>query len=80
MRPMQMLIFGNPKSGTPLLVATPRIGLDLPLKSLAWEDADGIVWLSCNAPEYLEARHRVPHELMANISGIGTLIEAAVRP
>jgi uncharacterized protein (DUF302 family) len=77
MRPMQMLLFGNPKAGTPLLVAAPRIGLDLPLKALAWEDANGVVWLSYNAPEYLEARHGLPHELLANIAGLRALIEKA---
>jgi uncharacterized protein (DUF302 family) len=78
MRPMQMLIFGNPKAGTPLLIAAPRIGLDLPLKALAWEDEQGSVWLSCNAPDYLEARHQLPHDLVGNISGVVALIEKAV--
>jgi len=75
MRPMQMLIFGNPKAGTPLLVTAPRVGLDLPLKALAWQDDHGAVWLSCNDPQYLEARHGIPHELIANISGIIGLIK-----
>jgi len=74
----QMLIFGNPKAGTPLLIAAPRIGLDLPLKALAWEDEQGSVWLSCNAPDYLEARHQLPHDLVGNISGVVALIEKAV--
>jgi len=77
MRPMQMLIFGNPKAGTPLLIAAPRIGLDLPLKALAWEDEQGSVWLSCNAPDYLETRHQLPHDLVGNISGVVALIEKA---
>jgi uncharacterized protein (DUF302 family) len=77
MRPMQMLLFGNPKAGTPLLVAAPRVGLDLPLKALAWEDVDGSVWLSCNAPEYLESRHGFAHELLANIAGVRALIQKA---
>ena len=80
MRPMQMLIFGNPRAGTPLLVASPRIGLDLPLKALAWEDADGTVWLSCNAPDYLAARHALPHDLVSNIRGVLALVEAAAGP
>ena len=75
MRPTQLLIFGNPKSGTPLMIASPSIALDLPLKALAWEDAQGKVWLSYNAPEYLKERHRLRDELLANISGIGALIE-----
>ena len=79
MRPMQMLLFGNPKAGTPLLVAAPRVGLDLPLKALAWEDVDDAVWLSCNAPEYLEARHGFPHELLANIAAVRALVEKAAQ-
>ena len=75
MRPTQLLIFGNPKSGTPLMIASPSIAIDLPLKALAWEDAQGKVWLSYNALEYLKERHRLRDELLANISGIGALIE-----
>jgi len=77
MRPTQLLIFGNPKSGTPLMIASPSIALDLPLKALAWEDTDGKVWLSYNAPEYLKARHGLRDDLLKNISGIGGLIESA---
>ena len=80
MRPMQMLIFGNPKAGTPLLVTAPRIGLDLPLKALAWVDESNGVWLSCNSPDYIVARHQLPRDLVANISGVVRLIEAAVEP
>lgn len=77
MRPMQALLFGNPKAGTPILVATPRAGLDLPLRALVWEAADGAVWLSCNAPEYLESRHGFPHALASNIAGARALLEKA---
>jgi uncharacterized protein (DUF302 family) len=77
LRPMQMLLFGNPKAGTPLLAAAPRSGLDLPLKALAWEDADGTVWVSFNSPAYIADRHSLPSALIANISGIHTLIERA---
>ena len=76
MRPTQLLIFGNPKSGTPLMIASPSIALDLPLKALAWEDAQGKVWLSYNALEYLKERHRLRDELLTNISGVGALIES----
>jgi len=55
----ELLIFGNPKSGTPLMVQFPSIAMDLPLKALIWESADGKVWLSYNTPEYLKARHRL---------------------
>lgn len=80
MRPMQMLIFGNPKAGTPLLTTAPRIGLDLPLKALAWTDEGGNVWLSCNSPDYLAARHQLPQDLVDNIAGVVHLIEKAVEP
>jgi uncharacterized protein (DUF302 family) len=79
MRPMQALLFGNPKAGTPILVAAPHAGLDLPLRALAWEAADGAVWLSCNAPEYLESRHGFPAALRANIAGARALLEQAAR-
>ncbi|MGA8035902.1 MAG: DUF302 domain-containing protein [Candidatus Acidiferrales bacterium] len=68
MRPTKLVIFGNPKGGTPVMVAAPSIAIDLPLKILVWEDAQGKVWTSFNEPQYLQARHRVPQELMPNIS------------
>ena len=78
MRPTQLLIFGNPKGGTPLMVAAPRLAIDLPLKALAWQDEDGKVWLSYNSPEYLQQRHGFPADLMKNIAVIGALIQKAV--
>jgi uncharacterized protein (DUF302 family) len=68
MRPTKLVIFGNPKAGTPVMVAAPSIALDLPLKILVWEDGEGKVWCSYNEPEYLQARHHVPQDLVANIS------------
>ena len=59
MRPTQLIIFGSPKSGTPLMVASPTLAIDLPLKALVWEDADGKVWLSYNSPGYLKQRHDI---------------------
>lgn len=78
MRPTQLLIFGSPKQGTPLMVASPTLAIDLPLKALAWEDASGKVWLSYNTPEYLKQRHNIPDELLKNISGVGALLEKAL--
>jgi len=78
MRPTQLLIFGSPKAGTPLMVARPSIAIDLPLKALAWEDASGKVWLSYNSPQYLKERHGLPEDLLKNIAGIGPLIHQAV--
>ena len=78
MRPTQLLIFGSPKAGTPLMVATPSVAIDLPLKALAWEDERGRVWLSFNAPEYLQQRHGFPADLLKNIAGASALIQKAV--
>ncbi|HLB92937.1 MAG TPA: DUF302 domain-containing protein [Terriglobales bacterium] len=78
MRPTQLLVFGSPKAGTPLMVAAPRLAIDLPLKALAWQDEKGQVWLSYNAPEYLQQRHGFPEALVKNIAGIAGLVEQAV--
>ena len=79
MRPTQMLIFGNPKAGTPLMQAVPSVAIDLPLKALAWQDSEGRVWLSYNAPEYLQQRHGLPAELLKNVAGIKALVEQAAQ-
>jgi len=78
MHPTQLLIFGSPKSGTPLMIASPTLAIDLPLKALAWEDAEGKVWLSYNSPDYLKQRHMIPDELVKNISGVAALLKKAV--
>ena len=79
MRPTALLIFGNPKAGTPLMLAAPSVALDLPLKALAWEDAAGRVFVSYNLPEYLRERHGVPAELLPSIAGIKGLVEQAAQ-
>ncbi len=73
MRNTKLLIFGNPKAGTPVMVASPSSALDLPLKILVWEDADRKVWISYNSPEYLKNRHNIPPELIPNIAVIEAL-------
>jgi len=73
----KLLIFGNPKAGTPLMLASPSVALDLPLKILVAEDAAGKVWISYNAPDYLQARHHLPPELLPNIAVIETLAAKA---
>jgi uncharacterized protein (DUF302 family) len=78
MRPTQLLIFGSPKGGTPLMVAAPRLAIDLPLKALAWQDEAGQVWLSYNSPDYLQQRHGFPVDLMENIAGVAGLVQKAV--
>ena len=59
MKPTELLIFGNPKMGTPLMLANRRIGLDLPVKVLVWEDDAGKVWLGYLSPAALKARHGI---------------------
>ena len=77
MRPTKLLIFGSPKAGTPVMLAAPSIAIDLPLKILVWEDADGKSWVSYNAPEYLRERHSVPAELMQNLAVVEALAAKA---
>lgn len=78
MRPTKVFLFGSPKGGTPLMVAAPSLAIDLPLKALVAEGADGKVSLTYNDPEYLEKRHGVPAELIKNLAGAGALIAQAV--
>ena len=78
MKPTKLLIFGSPKSGTPLMQAAPTVAIDLPLKALFWEDADGKVWLTYNDPQYLQQRHNFPAELLPNIAAVSALFAKAV--
>ena len=78
MPPTQLLIFGNPKGGTPVMLAAPPAAIDLPLKALAWQDGDGKVWLSYNDPEYLKKRYGLTDDQIKTIIGIGPLIEQAL--
>jgi uncharacterized protein (DUF302 family)/uncharacterized membrane protein YidH (DUF202 family) len=73
----KLLIFGNPKAGTPLMLASPSVALDLPLKILVSEDAAGKSWISYNAPAYLQSRHALPTELLPNIAVIEALAAKA---
>jgi uncharacterized protein (DUF302 family) len=78
MRPTKVVIFGNPKGGTPLMVAAPSLAIDLPLKALVAEDDKGKVSVSYNSTEYLQQRHGVPEELIKNIAVVGALVAKAV--
>lgn len=69
----KVIVFGNPKGGTPLMLAAPSAAIDLPLKILVAEDARGKVWLSWNDPAYLQQRHGFPKELIPNIGVAGLL-------
>jgi len=77
MRPTKLLIFGNPKAGTPVMLAAPSSAIDLPLKILIWEDAQGKVWVTYNSPIYLQERHNLPPELVQNVGAIETLAKKA---
>jgi uncharacterized protein (DUF302 family) len=79
MRPTVLFIFGNAKSGTPLMIESPTLAIDLPLKALIWEDGLGKIQVSYNTPEYLGHRHGVPPALLQNIAGIRSMLEEAVR-
>jgi uncharacterized protein (DUF302 family) len=74
LRPTELLIFGNPKSGTPLMQSNQTIGIDLPLKFLCWQDADGKVWLTFNDPEWLARRHRLDPSTDGSVGALGTML------
>jgi uncharacterized protein (DUF302 family) len=77
MRPTKLLIFGNPKGGTPVMLAAPSSAIDLPLKILVWEDVQGKVWITYNSPSYLQERHNIPQDLLPNIAVVETLATKA---
>jgi uncharacterized protein (DUF302 family) len=78
MRPTQVLLFGSPKAGTPVMVAAPSVAIDLPLKALVAEDEQGKVWVTYNSPEYLQQRHSISDDLIKNLAGAGALLQKAV--
>jgi uncharacterized protein (DUF302 family) len=73
----KLLIFGNPKGGTPLMLTSPSVAIDLPLKILVAEDTMGKVWVSYNSPEYLKERYGLPDNLVAHITVVQTLATKA---
>jgi uncharacterized protein (DUF302 family) len=77
MPPTKLLIFGSPKGGTPLMLAAPSIAIDLPLKILVREDAQGKVWVTYNSPAYLQERHQLPSDLLQNIAVVEVLAAKA---
>ncbi len=80
MQKAHVLIFGNPKGGTPLMIASPLLALDLPLKVLVWQSADSQVWVSTNSVAYLRDRYALPQELVGNLSVVDAVIEQALTP
>jgi len=79
MRPTQVLIFGNPRIGTPVMQAAPTVAIDLPFKALAWEDDAGQVRLSYNSAAYLARRHGIAEEIVESLTAVATPIAAALR-
>jgi len=79
MRPEQLLLFGNPKAGTPLMIAESTVGLDLPIKALAFEDEAGKTWLAYNDPHYIVRRHGMEEALGANLAAVIPLLEQAAK-
>lgn len=75
LRPISLIVFGDPKIGTPLMEATPSLAIDLPLKALIWEEASGQVLVSYNSPKYLQQRHALAQEPFV---GIGALLSKAI--
>jgi len=78
MQEAKLVIFGSPKAGTPLMVASPLLALDLPLKALVWKDNKGRVWVSYNSVSYLANRFNIPSNLTVNIAGIDAVIDTAL--
>ena len=79
MKPAKLLIFGNPKAGTPLMLASPSTAINLPLKMLVSEDTAKKVWISYNSPEYLQKRHGFPEDLLPHISVLRKLAPGGAR-
>jgi uncharacterized protein (DUF302 family) len=77
--PTQLLVFGNPRAGTPLMVAHPTIAIDLPMKALAWQDAAGKVWIGFNSADYMKKRHDLTDEQAKSLAVVGVLIDAALK-
>jgi len=77
LRPTRLLVFGNPRAGTPLLAASPSAGIDLPLKVLIWEAADGSVTVGYNSPAWIGERHAVPQELRGRLQPVAELAALA---
>lgn len=76
MRPTKLFIFGDPRAGTPLMLASITSAIDLPLKLLVWQDEQGTTQLAYNDPTYIGTRHHLPDSLLANISSIAKLVDA----
>jgi len=79
LRPTELIIFGNPQGGTPLMQCAQSVGIDLPMKALAWQDAAGQVWLGYNDPAYLAKRHELGSNCVAAIDGVAKALQGLVQ-
>jgi len=79
MQEEQLIVFGDPRAGTPLMVARPLVGLELPLRVLVWQDPWGRVWVSYNQSAFIAQRFGLPDGLEKNVAGVPGLIEEALR-
>lgn len=78
LRPTHLFVFGNPRAGTPLMVAAPLVALELPLKLLVWQDEDGQVWLTYQDAAFVAQRYQLPAELQPPLAAVGALVDALV--
>src|SRR5215469_11646034 len=79
MQEAHVLIFGSPQAGTPLMIVSPLLALDLPLKALVWQDQAGEVWVSYQSTAYLAERYTIPADLTSNIAGIDALVAGVLQ-
>src|SRR6202045_4969212 len=79
MQEEQLIVFGNPRAGTPLMVARPLVGIDLPLRVLVWRASDGRVWASYHDSVFISRRYGLPDGLEKNLAGVAALVDAALR-
>jgi len=78
LRPTELLIFGNPRGGTPLMQDSQLAGIDLPVKALGWEDEQGNAWLSYNDPHWIAGRHGLGDVSRAAVAAIATGMEKVI--
>lgn len=79
LRPTEVVLFGNPKGGTPLMQAVQTIGIDLPLRALVWQDADGRTWLAYNDPKWLAERHGIPVGMEPTLDAMTDVLAAIAK-
>ncbi len=79
LQPTQLLIFGNPRAGTPLMAAHPTMAIDLPMKVLAWQDAAGKVWVGFNSADYVQKRYGLTDDETKSLAAVGVLVDAALK-